>query len=75
MKEITTGIKDILLNQISLPNEDLIREVAKLFGYSRLGGNVEQSMRISIEYALKMGIIISKNERIVLYEESQLKKN
>jgi len=68
-EEICNGIKDVLNYQISLPEEDLIREVAKLFGYARLGGNVEQAMRMGIKYALNMEIIINQNERIVLSEK------
>ena len=58
--------KDVLSNQISLPDDDLIREVAKLFGYTRLGGNVEQAMRMGIEYALLIGLVINKDDRFVL---------
>lgn len=32
LDEIANGVKEILINQISLPTEDLIREAAKLFG-------------------------------------------
>lgn len=55
-----------MTNQISLPEDDLIREVAKIFGYARLGGNVEQAMKMGIDFALQKGVVISKDERIVL---------
>jgi hypothetical protein len=74
VKEIINGIVDILTNQISLPETDLIREVAKLFDYTRLGGNVEQAMKLGIKYGLETGIIISKDGRIVLSEEAHSKK-
>ena len=65
-EEIISGIKDVLSNQISLPEEELIREVAKIFGYNRLGGIVEQTMRMGIEYASQIEQVINKDERIVL---------
>jgi hypothetical protein len=65
-EEIICGIKEVLTNQISLPENDLIREVAKIFGYARLGGNVEQAMKMGIDFALQKELVISKNERIVL---------
>ena len=68
-EEIFCGIKDVLTNQISLPEDDLIREVAKVFGYARLGGNVEQAMKMGIDFAMKNGKIIMKDERIVLPEK------
>lgn len=65
-EEVICGIKDVLSNQISLPEDDLIREVAKIFEYTRLGGNVEQAMRMGIECALQIGLAINKDDRIVL---------
>ncbi len=67
-EEIVCGIKETLTNQISLPEEDLIREVAKIFGYARLGGNVEQAMKMGIEFAFDRELIGIKNGRIVLTE-------
>jgi len=66
-EEIAVGVIEILTNQISLPLDDLVKEAARLFGYARLGGNVEQAMKTGIEYALQKGMIAENNERIVLY--------
>lgn len=65
-EEVFCAIIDVLINQISLPEEELIREVARLFGYTRIGGNVEQAMRLGIGYGLKNRQITYENERIVL---------
>src|SRR5690554_1948187 len=65
-EEIACAITDILSNQISLPEADLIREAAKAFGYARLGGNVEQSMRTGIDHALSTNQITKTNDRLML---------
>lgn len=65
-EEIAAAIVEILKNQISLPAEDLIKETARLFGYARLGGNVEQAMRMGIEFALTANMIAQSNSRLVL---------
>ena len=65
-EEIACAITDILSNQISLPEADLIREAAKAFGYARLGGNVEQSMRTGIDHALSTDQITKINDRLML---------
>jgi very-short-patch-repair endonuclease len=65
-EEIAAGMVEILTNQISLPPDDLVKETARLFGYARLGGNVEQAMKTGTEYALQKGMIAENNERIVL---------
>ena len=63
------GIKDILISQISLPPEDLIKEVAHIFGYNRIGGNVEQAMKIGIDYAIERKLIRNQNGRFVIVTE------
>lgn len=65
-EEVVCGVKDVLTNQISLPENDLIREVAKVFGYARLGGNVEYAMKMGIDFAVSKGFIINRDERIIL---------
>ncbi|WP_211316055.1 DUF3320 domain-containing protein [Mangrovibacterium marinum] len=65
-EEIAAGVHEILTNQISLPIDDLVKEVAHLFGYARIGANVDQAMRLGIEYALKQNLIVEANDRIVL---------
>ena len=65
-EEIANGIKEVLNNQISLPQEDLIKEVAHIFGFSRTGGNVEQAIQTGIDYAVEKDFIINKDMRYIL---------
>lgn len=65
-EEVAAALIEILTNQISLPEDDLIKETARLFGYARIGTNVEQSMKLGIEYALKSEMILKNNDRLVL---------
>ena len=65
-EEIANGIKEVLNNQISLPQEDLIKEAARIFGFTRIGGNVEQVMQSGIDYAVEINLIINKDMRYIL---------
>lgn len=65
-EEIGAAFVSILKNQISLPAEDLVKETARLFGYARLGANVELAMKMGIEYALAAKLIKQNNDRMVL---------
>jgi len=65
-EETASALVSILTNQISLPVDELVRETARFFGYTRLGGNAEQAMKIGIEHALKTNMISQSNERLVL---------
>lgn len=67
--EVANGLHAILSNQISLPEAELIREGAKLFGYSRVGNNVEIVMRLGLKKAIEKGFAIESDNRIVLKEK------
>ena len=60
---------EIMENQCSLSEEDLIRETAKLFGFSRLGAVIEKSVKEGITCAVSRGFI----ERSQDGEKLQLK--
>jgi len=45
-------MKGILMNQICLPKETLIREAAKMFAFGRIGNNVELSINEGIRVAI-----------------------
>ena len=47
----------VLDEQLALPHDSLVKEMAKLFGYSRVGDNVSLAMENGIEFALRAGII------------------
>ncbi len=65
-EEIAVAIIHILTTQISLPLEDLIRETSHLFGFNRMGGNLENAVKMSADYAMEKGTITENNDRIVL---------
>ena len=63
--EVANGINEILKNQISLTRSDLVKEGARLFGYARIGTNVEIAMQKGIQIALAKGFAKIDNERLV----------
>lgn len=67
-EEVANGIKEILINQISLPKDELVRETARLFGFARLGTNVEMAMLRGIDSAIHKRYAGEDNGRIVLKE-------
>ena len=54
----------ILEEQGALPVDSLVREMAKLFGFSRVGDNVNYAMLDGIEFAKKKGFIEEINGKI-----------
>ncbi|MGI6005213.1 MAG: DUF3320 domain-containing protein [Christensenellales bacterium] len=65
-EEISSAVKHVLENQVSLTQQDLRREVYKLFGFSRIGQNMETYINEGIRYAVQRGFAFEENGRIVL---------
>ena len=63
-EEIANAVKQILKEQISLSKGDLIRETAKLFGFSKVGNNVETAMREGIKLAVDDDYGKEDNDRV-----------
>ncbi len=64
--EVANAVKQILTNQLSLTIEDLVREVARIFGFSRIGTNVEAAMQRGIQWSINRGDIYESEGRIIL---------
>ena len=57
VQEVANAVYTVLLEQISMVREDLIRETAKKLGYTRLGGNVTAAMEAGLQWAEDAGCI------------------
>jgi hypothetical protein len=68
-EEVSNAVHEVLENNISLSKTDLVKESAKLFGYNRIGGNVELSMMDGVIKAAERGFAIIEDERIFLKEQ------
>ena len=60
-----------LCEQVSLPREDLIRESARLMGFTRLGGNVSSLFDAAVAYAAERGWIASGGSACTLTADGQ----
>ena len=56
-QEILCAINEVLNEQVSLSCDDLVRETAKKFGYSRTGNVIETSIKYAIEKGVMLKII------------------
>ena len=67
VQEVANAIYTVLYEQISMGQEDLLREAAKKLGYTRLGGNVLSALASGIQYAQDQeGILPGVNGAFVL---------
>lgn len=67
VQEVANAIYAVLYEQVSMAQEDLLRETARKLGYTRLGGNVLSQLALGVEYAQTQdGIITGTNGTFVL---------
>ncbi|MEN6390805.1 MAG: hypothetical protein ABFD04_10345 [Syntrophomonas sp.] len=67
LEEIRNAAMEIMVQQISLPKEDLIREVARLMGFQRSGPAINEHFKLGINLLVKSGQAVrDKDERIIL---------
>lgn len=57
VQEVACAAIAVLQQQVGLPQEDLVRETAKLLGYTRLGNVVRPAMQNGIDFAVHQGKI------------------
>ena len=65
-EEARNAAVHVLREQGSQPRESLIKEMAKLFGYTRVGDNVYYAMHSGIEMAKEEGHIVEANGKITI---------
>ncbi|MEZ5015184.1 MAG: DUF3320 domain-containing protein [Chitinophagales bacterium] len=64
-EEIANAAHYILRNQIGIYKDDLIRELAKIFGYARIGKQVEEMISIGISLAVEKGYAQIQDDRYI----------
>ena len=64
-QEVANAALHLLEQHVSLPVPDLVREVARLFGYQRTGPTVDKAMRSGIELLVRNGGAKEENGMVV----------
>ncbi|MFB9324397.1 DUF3320 domain-containing protein [Paenibacillus aurantiacus] len=66
-EEIAAAVEYVLASQISLPQEELIKQVVKALGYARSGAALDKAVRTGIECALERGTVqMDDQQRIIM---------
>ncbi|GLX65724.1 DUF3320 domain-containing protein [Paenibacillus glycanilyticus] len=67
IEEVAAAVKAVLASQISLPEEDLIKQVVRLLGYARSGNALDRVIRMGIQKAIELEYVqADEQERVVL---------
>lgn len=77
-QEIANAIRYVLKEKGALDKDELIKETSLLFGYKRLGKNLEANLMIGLQYAKTSGFISAnvsgKYIRLILLYIREIKK-
>ncbi|WP_083676368.1 DUF3320 domain-containing protein [Paenibacillus sp. FSL H8-0548] len=66
-EELANVIKAVLLTQISLPQEDVVKQTVKQLGYARSGSALDKAARNGISCAIERGFaFVNEDGRIVM---------
>jgi len=65
-EEIANAIRQLLTDSISLPTADLIKACAQVFGFARMGSNIDAAMQRGIREAVKRNYAKIENERVTI---------
>ncbi|RZM00375.1 MAG: hypothetical protein EOO88_58760, partial [Pedobacter sp.] len=65
VEEMANAMEEIVRNQVGLDQEDLIREAAKVFGFARLGTNVNAAVIPGVHNLLQRGKVVKHGERLI----------
>ena len=69
-QEILNGVAEVLNEQVSLAMDDLVRETAKKFGYSRLGNVIQNAVGYAVLQGINRGTLRKlENGNVVLVDE------
>ena len=66
VEEIANAALFLLRQYVSAPEEELIREISRLFGFQRTGKSVEDRMRAGIDLLIKRGAARGHNGSVIL---------
>lgn len=67
-EEVANAVRAVLAAQISLPEEDLIKQVVKLLGYVRSGAALDKAARSGIACAITRGFAFADDQGRIVYK-------
>ncbi len=67
-EEILVALKEVITDNLSIEEDELLRYLARTFGFAKLGKQIDTILRYTINLAEKEGQIKKENGRVLLNE-------
>lgn len=68
-EEILVALKEVVTNNLSIEEAELLRYLARTFGFAKVGKQIDTILRYVIDTAEKQGIVKRENDRIKLADK------
>ena len=65
-EELIVAIEELVTNNLSIEEDELLRYLARTFGFAKVGRQIDTLLRYAIDTAVKQGKVKRVNERIKL---------
>lgn len=67
-EEILIALEEVITNNLSIEEDELLRYLARTFGFAKVGNQIERQLRYSIDFAIKNELVKRENNRIKLMD-------
>jgi hypothetical protein len=68
-EEVLVVLQDVLASNLSIEEDDLLRYLARTFGFAKVGKQIDTILRYIIDTAIQQGKVKRENERIKLADK------
>lgn len=68
-EEVIVALEEVVTNNLSIDEDELLRYLAKTFGFAKVGKQIDTLLRYSIDIAVKQEKVKIENNRIKLAEK------
>lgn len=65
-EEVIVALQEVVTNNFSIEEDELLRYLARTFGFAKVGKQIDTLLRYTLDMAVKKGIVKKENDRIKL---------
>src|SRR5690606_40310917 len=63
-EEVIIALEEVVTNNLSIEEDELLRYLARTFGFAKVGKQIDTLLRYSIDIAVKQGKVRSEERRV-----------
>lgn len=68
-EEVIVALEEVVRNNLSIEEDELLRYLARTFGFAKVGKQIDTLLRYTIDTAVTKGVVIKENDRVKLADK------